>query len=160
MSRGLGQSQITIKIYELMMRFLTIKLMLIGSVYLIAQNLTFAASLPSELVGTWGPAKENWKEYGRSYDGRPVRCDANPSTGNLSAIFYGFFPDGELAAGNLMGAQCRLKRIDATSSGYSGVMDCRVEGSIKETRAFIYKRSNPPQLNSDGETLYKCKSTL
>jgi hypothetical protein len=137
-----------------------LKKILIGCIYLSITNLSYAITIPSELIGTWGPAKTAWNEWGKSWDGRPVRCDANPSTGNQPGMFYGFFPDGELAAGNPMGAQCSLKRLDKITGGYSGVMHCKVEATIKEIRPFIYQRGNPSELSVHSEKLYKCKSTL
>jgi hypothetical protein len=142
------------------MRIFCLKKILIGCIYLSITNLSYAITIPSELVGTWGPAKTAWNEWGRSWDGRPVRCDANPSTGNQPGMFFGFFPDGGLAAGNPMGAQCNLKKLDKITGGYSGVMNCTVEGTIKEIRPFIYQRGNPSELSVHGEKLYKCKSTL
>jgi hypothetical protein len=142
------------------MKMLCIRMLLIGCIYLSFNSLSFAITVPDELVGTWGPAKKTWNEWGKSWDGRPVRCDANPSTGNQPGMFFGFFPDGALAAGNPMGAQCSLKRLDKITGGYSGVMNCTVEGTIKEIRSFTYQRGNPSELSVHSEKLYKCKSTL
>lgn len=80
------------------------KIFLISFIYLICPYCTYAANLPSELIGTWAPSQDSW---GKGSDERPTKCDANPSTGNNTDLFYGFFSDGELAAGNPMGAQCK-----------------------------------------------------
>ena len=126
-------------------------------IFLITASAAFAQTIPTEITGIWGPPQSQW---GRGDDGKNTRCEANPAIANNASLFYGFFPDGNLAAGNPMGYQCRVKKIDKTTSGYSGLMSCAVEGSIKETQAFIYIRGTPSQLNFGGATLYKCKSTL
>ena len=139
------------------MRLFLIRRLTLGFIFLVLSCTTFAQNIPAEMTGIWGPPQSQW---GRGDDGRNTRCEANPAVGNNPALFYGLFPDGNLAAGNPMGYQCRVKKIDKTTSGYSGLMNCAVEGSIKETQAFIYIRATPPQLNFGGATLYKCKSTL
>lgn len=142
-------------LFKLMLDTLQVKVLLTTSLYLITTG-TVAQTLPPELIGTWGPPRSEW---GRGDDGKNTRCEANPNLGNNTSIFYGFFPDGDFASGNLMGYQCRIRKIDRTSSGYAGIMSCRVEGSIKETHAFQYIRYDPPRLTFRDETLYKCKST-
>lgn len=126
------------------------------SIFFFMSCATFAQHIPAEMTGVWGPPKSQW---GLGEDGKNTRCEANPSIGNNPALFYGLFPDGNLAAGNPMGYQCRVKTMDKTTSGYSGLMSCTVEGSIKETQAFIYMMSSPPQLIFGGDRLYKCKAT-
>ena len=139
------------------MRFFQVSRHTLGLIFLVMSCATFAQTIPAEMTGIWGPPQSQW---GRGDDGKNTRCEANPAIANNPSLFYGFFPDGNLAAGNPMGYQCLVKKIDKTTSGYSGLMSCRVEGSIKETQAFIYNRGTPSQLNFGGATLYKCKSTL
>jgi hypothetical protein len=62
--------------------------------------------------------------------------------------------------------QCQLKRIDKLTgglggmyTGYSAILNCVIENSIKETLPLIYWKSDRPALEFGSQTLYKCKST-
>jgi hypothetical protein len=140
-----------------------IKALLIGSVYFSIQNLSFAVDFPQELVGTWGPPQSQW---GRGSDGKPTRCDTNHSTGNNTDIFKSIFSNGKLVSGMYSDAQCQLKTINklsgglgGMSSGYSAVLNCLIEDSIKETLPLIYWGGDRPSIDFGGVKLYKCKST-
>jgi hypothetical protein len=139
------------------MKLLRVSSLTPAFIFLVISCATFAQTIPAEMTGIWGPPKSQW---GRGDDGKNTRCEADPAKGNNPSLFYGFFPDGNLAAGNPMGYQCLVSKIDKTTSGYSGLMRCTVEGSIKETKAFIYIKDSPPQLIFGSERLYKCKMTL
>ncbi len=140
-----------------------IKVLLIGSVYFSIQNLSFAVNFPQELVGTWGPAQSTW---GKGADGKPTRCDSSYATGNNPDIFKSIFSNGKLVSGMFSAEQCQLKRIDkliaglgGMYTGYSAILSCEVEASIKETLPLIYWGGDRPSIDFGGEKLYKCKST-
>jgi len=145
------------------MKIIGIKIFLIGFVCLSIQNLCFAVNFPQELVGTWGPAQNTW---GKGADGKPTRCDISYSTGNNPEIFKSIFPNGKLVSGMFSAEQCQLKRIDkliaglgGMYTGYSAILNCEVEASIKETLPLIYWKSDMPSIDFSGQKFYKCKST-
>jgi hypothetical protein len=145
------------------MRIFCLKKILIGCLYLSISQLSFAVDFPQELVGTWGPEQSTW---GKGADGKPSRCDVNYSTGNNPEIFKSIFPNGKLVSGMFSAEQCRLKRIDkltaglgGMTTGYSAILNCVIEGSIKETLPLIYWKNDRPSIEFSGQKLYKCKST-